>query len=410
MDGVRDDMSDGGADVGAGAGADGDRPLRLVCIGGAGEAIGALGDRLVAALPPPGVEIVALPVPPASGPDAAPRPRVGPAAGLLARWARGRAVRGPTLAQARPDMVLWCGPVVPGPELAALVAARIPAVAVDTPAPQVGGTRAQRRLRQGLGRFGRVLARSEAAARALRRAGPPGLTVEVAGPLVPVPDPLPCSAAEREDVVAMLGARPVWLAACPTGAELPDILAAHRAARLTAHRLLLVLVPAAGGAGPGTRGEPEGGGRESGALAAHLRAQGWTVACRARDEEPGEVTEIYLADTADEMGLWYRAAPVTVLGGTVRGGPVPAPSGPASLGSAIVAGPRGGAALGRFVEAGAALVAPRPEALGAALSEALSPERAAALAHAGWDVVTAGARVEARLVAAVRDLARQVRR
>ncbi len=70
-----------------------------------------------------------------------------------------------------------------------------------------------------------------------------------------------------------------------------------------------------------------------------LDRQGWRVVQRSRGEEPGEDTQIYLADTLGEMPLWMAHAELVVMGGSF------APVGghnllePASLGKAILSGP-----------------------------------------------------------------------
>ena len=59
------------------------------------------------------------------------------------------------------------------------------------------------------------------------------------------------------------------------------------------------------------------------------------------DEDFGDEIQVLLTDGPTEMGLWYRLAPVTYLGGTLGGDDAAArhPFEPAALGSAIVHGP-----------------------------------------------------------------------
>lgn len=68
-----------------------------------------------------------------------------------------------------------------------------------------------------------------------------------------------------------------------------------------------------------------------------IRRIGLPFRRRSRDEEPEET--IYLADTLGEMGLWYRLAGITFVGGSLvpKGGHTPFE--PAQAGSAIVHGP-----------------------------------------------------------------------
>jgi 3-deoxy-D-manno-octulosonic-acid transferase len=60
---------------------------------------------------------------------------------------------------------------------------------------------------------------------------------------------------------------------------------------------------------------------------------------RSRGHLPDRGTEIYVADTIGEMGLYYRLAPIVFMGGSLakRGGQNPIE--PAKIGSAILHGP-----------------------------------------------------------------------
>ena len=53
----------------------------------------------------------------------------------------------------------------------------------------------------------------------------------------------------------------------------------------------------------------------AGAIEADMAALGLTVVVRSRGETPGADTQVYLADTLNEMGLFLRLAEVVVLGG-----------------------------------------------------------------------------------------------
>lgn len=76
------------------------------------------------------------------------------------------------------------------------------------------------------------------------------------------------------------------------------------------------------------------------AIAAELRAAGIRVAQRSREEPITPETEIYLADTLGELGLFFRLADTIVLGGSFTqgiGGHNPLE--PARLGKAVITGP-----------------------------------------------------------------------
>src|SRR3989338_72777 len=166
-----------------------------------------------------------------------------------------------------------------------------------------------------------------------------------------------------------------------------------RPALRRAHRLLLILVPADPARAP--------------LLAAQMEeTEGWTVAQRGLEQEPDTETEVYLPDSSLEFGLWYRLAPVTFLGGSLAGdGCIRNPMEPAALGSAILYGPRPGsfgAAFGRLGAARAARAVASHYDLAEALSDLLSPDRAARLAQAAWGVASDGAEVTDRVLDIIR--------
>lgn len=238
-----------------------------------------------------------------------------------------------------------------------------------------------------------VFALDETAARAFRKAGAP--QVEVSGRLEEVSAALPCHEGERAALAAALNTRPVWLAAGVPEAEEAAVIAAHRAALRLAHRLLLILVPE----------NPD----RAATLAAQMEeAEGWTVAQRAREEEPDAETAVYLPDSTQEYGLWYRLAPVTFVGGSLGGqGAIRNPMEAAALGSAIIYGPRAGgfgAAFGRLGAARAARAVGSAADLAEALAEVLAPDRAARLAQAAWTVASDGAEVTDRVLTRIRAL------
>lgn len=236
-----------------------------------------------------------------------------------------------------------------------------------------------------------VFALDEAAARAYRKAG--AAQVDVLGRMEAVSAALPCHEGERAALAEVLKARPVWLAAGVPQAEEAAVIAAHRAALRLSHRLLLILVP-------------EQADRID-ALAAELEAnEGWIVARRALDEEPDSETAVYLPDSAEEYGLWYRLAPVTYLGGSLGGeGALRNPLEPAALGSAIIYGPRPGpygAVFGRLGAARAARAVGSATDLAEALGDLLAPDRAALAAQAAWAVASDGAEVTEKVLQRLR--------
>ena len=250
-------------------------------------------------------------------------------------------------------------------------------------------------IRRSLGQLDRVFAVDDTAARLFRRKGADPDRVRTEGRMEDGSSVLPCTEAERAALVRQFQTRPVWLAAGLPETEDAALIGAHRAALRLAHRLLLIIVP-----DPPERAD---------ALARQIEAaEGWTVARRSADEEPDEETEVFLADVPSEMGLWYRLAPITYLGGSLYGtGSRRDPFEAAALGSAILHGPQTGdwrAAMARLTEARATRPVSSPVDLAEGLADLLSPDRAARLAQAAWAVTSAGAEVTDRVVLLVREL------
>jgi 3-deoxy-D-manno-octulosonic-acid transferase len=75
------------------------------------------------------------------------------------------------------------------------------------------------------------------------------------------------------------------------------------------------------------------------AIARTIEASGLHVALRSREELPIATTDIYVADTMGELGLFYRLAPIVFMGGSLvpHGGQNPIEA--VKLGASIVHGP-----------------------------------------------------------------------
>jgi 3-deoxy-D-manno-octulosonic-acid transferase len=247
-------------------------------------------------------------------------------------------------------------------------------------------------IRGALAGFSWIGALDEASARTFRRAGAPASAVAVTGRLEETSVALSCAEAERAALAVHFASRPVWFVASLPQAEEDAVLTAHRAALRHSHRLLLIVLPE----------HPD----RADALCAKAEAEGWAIARRSRDEEPEAQTEVFLVDSAAELGLWYRLAPITFLGGSLSGtGALRDPMEAAALGSAILHGPRAGvhgAAFGRLGAARAARAVASAQDLAESLGDLLAPDRAARLAQAAWTVASDGAEATEALLARIR--------
>ncbi|MGH6955429.1 MAG: 3-deoxy-D-manno-octulosonic acid transferase, partial [Caulobacteraceae bacterium] len=201
-----------------------------------------------------------------------------------------------------------------------------------------------------------VLAQDEATE---RRIAALGGTVNGRLNLKRVGKPLSCDEAELKRLADAVGARQVILAASTHEGE--EALVAEAVAALEP-RPLLVLVPR----------HPNRGAEIVRALAPAA------VAVRSAGDPITDKTDVYLADTLGELGLFVRLAKVVVMGG----GWAPGVGGhnplePARLGVGVVTGPdiaNHADAYGEMVQAGAAIVATDVAALKAMLADLLADQ------------------------------------
>jgi 3-deoxy-D-manno-octulosonic-acid transferase len=194
-----------------------------------------------------------------------------------------------------------------------------------------------------------------------------------------VPAP-PADPARLERLMAMTRGRPVIVAASTHPGEEEVIIAAHKSLSGFFPELLTVIVPR----------HPNRGA----AVAQLVAGSGLQPALRSREELPMAGTDIYVADTMGELGLFYRLAPIVFMGGSLveHGGQNPIEA--IKLGAGIVHGPH----VFNFSEvyealdgAGGARIADGREALVRQLGHLLDD------ANARGTLVSAGARVVAQL-------------
>ncbi|MBC7676330.1 MAG: 3-deoxy-D-manno-octulosonic acid transferase [Rhodoferax sp.] len=240
-----------------------------------------------------------------------------------------------------------------------------------------------------------ILTLDEPSARAFRKAGAFAKAVEVAGRMEEKSTVLAHTEAERASLAEVMATRPAWLVAGLAEAEEDAIIAAHSATLRMSHRLLLIVVPQTA--------------KQAEALAAKIeQSTGWNVALRAADEEPEPEVEVLIADSPAELGLWYRLASITFLGGSLLGtGCLRNPMEGAALGSSLIGGSRPGEfglEFGRLSAANALRAVTSPADLTRALSELLDPDRAAHLANAAWRVASDGAEVTDRVITLIRRI------
>lgn len=170
-------------------------------------------------------------------------------------------------------------------------------------------------------RFQLITAQNDSTAQGLRRLGAPNVTT--GGNLKSAAPPLADQPALRRRFEAALKHRPLWLAASTHPGEDEALLGAHKTLLKSQPDLCLILAPR----------HPE----RADKLAGLITAQKLSVTRRSAGQLPD--AQVFLADTLGEMGLWFRMAPVTFMGGslTPNGGHNPWEG--AALGTALLTGP-----------------------------------------------------------------------
>ena len=114
--------------------------------------------------------------------------------------------------------------------------------------------------------------------------------------------PLPYDADALKTLNAQSQGRPLWLAASTHPGEEEVVAKAHRLLQNTHSDCLTCIVPRHPERGPD--------------IAATLMDQNFNIALRSRNEALTAETDIYIADTLGELGLFYRLADAAVIGGS----------------------------------------------------------------------------------------------
>ena len=200
--------------------------------------------------------------------------------------------------------------------------------------------------------------------------------------------PLPADERELDRIGRAIEGRPRWLAASTHQGEEVMIAGVHKALAERFPNLLTIIVPR----------HPERGEEIRDAL----RRGGPAISRRAGMEPITPKTEIYLADTLDELGVFYRVAGIAFIGGSLvaHGGHNPLEA--ARLDCAILFGPHMEnfeESVSALTEAGAAVQVASAKALEKILAQLLSDERQVAhQAATGLRLTTEGEQIRQALV------------
>ena len=173
------------------------------------------------------------------------------------------------------------------------------------------------------GRFHLILVQNQNLQKRFMRLGAP--EVQVVGNLKFDAPALPVDELKKRRMLRMIGERCHFLAASTHLGEEEEIFSAHQKLVRKKPDLLTILVPR----------HPDRGD----AIALLARAHNLTCVQRSKGEEPTKATDIYIADTLGELGLFYAISKLVFLGGSLveSGGHNPIEA--VRFGSLVITGP-----------------------------------------------------------------------
>ncbi|HUN53129.1 MAG TPA: 3-deoxy-D-manno-octulosonic acid transferase [Candidatus Sulfotelmatobacter sp.] len=226
----------------------------------------------------------------------------------------------------RPDLILWAESEF-WPNLLGAIAHRgIPLALVNGRVSERAFRRWQHfktSIRSMLGAFSLCLGQTPQDAARLQRLG--AARAACVGNLKFSAAPLSADAETLESFRRALAMRPRWLAASTHAGEEAIVAEAHRRLQQRAADVVTFIAPR----------HPERGGE----IAALLAGLGLKTARRSLGQALEADTQVYLADTIGELGLWYRLADVVFVGGSLAADGGHNPLEPARLGAAVLHGP-----------------------------------------------------------------------
>ena len=226
----------------------------------------------------------------------------------------------------------------------------------------------------------------------LRSLGLQAKKIEVIGPLLSGVVAPACDEAERDHIGEILAARPVWFAHKVPLSEIRMVLESFVQAQRNAHRLLLILDL-----------EDQFSVSTFNEISGELNL---ITQLRAKEGKPDPSTQVFLTDGSSDVGLWYRLASISYMGGSFTSGKVPNPLVAAALGSSVIHGPKVNVfneLYVRMMEGGASVSLEREKDLSSKLAVLMAPDQCADMAKKGWQVVSDGAVAIDRLVDFILD-------
>jgi len=201
----------------------------------------------------------------------------------------------------KPDVALWAESEF-WPNLISETQARgIPMVLVNgriSPRSFAGWQRARGLIKSLLQNFEMCLGQTQGDAERLKKLG--ANRFKCVGNLKFASPPLDADADELARLQSLLGDRPRWLAASTHAGEEEIAADVHRALGGRHPGLLTIIVPRHPDRGP--------------EILSTLSGSDLSIGLRSRGDQPTPETEIYIADTLGELGLFFRLANIVFMG------------------------------------------------------------------------------------------------
>ncbi len=173
------------------------------------------------------------------------------------------------------------------------------------------------------GCFHLVLVQNDVLQKRFMRLGAPDVRVvgnlKFDAPLLPVDD------SKKQQLQTLIGNRPHFLAASTHPGEEEQIIAAHRILQKNNSDFLTIIVPR----------HPERGAE----IAQLAKEAGLTFARRSKGEEVDSATQLYIADTLGELGLFFALSKRVFLGGSLTENGGHNPIEPVRFGCVVLTGP-----------------------------------------------------------------------
>lgn len=116
--------------------------------------------------------------------------------------------------------------------------------------------------------------------------------------------PIPVDEAKKKEILSQIGTRPLWLVSSTHDDEEYKIGRFLKELQEKHPHLLTLIAPR----------HPQRGAEIKKKL---QEEYGLNVSLRSADEKIGAQTDVYVADTIGEMGIWYEIAPIVFVGGSL---------------------------------------------------------------------------------------------